>query len=68
MNQLMRQMINNGPNENVINSMSFKYKTSITGINYNFPRRITGADSNPVNNPNYDRNKKSTKEAELLCH
>ena len=34
----------NGPNKNVINSESFKYKTSITGSTYNVPRRITGAD------------------------
>ena len=43
---------NNGPNKNVINSKSFKYKTSVTGSTYNVPRRITGADGNPVNNPN----------------
>ena len=47
---------NNGPNKNVINSKSFKYKASITGSNYNVPRRITSADGNPVNNPNYDGN------------
>ena len=35
---------NNGPNKNVINSKSFKYKTSISGSTYNVPRRITGAD------------------------
>ena len=56
---------NNGPNKNVDNSKSFKYKTSITGSTYNVPRRITGADGNPVNNPNYDRNKKGTKEVEI---
>ena len=56
---------NNGPNKNVINSKSFKYKTSITGSTYNVPRRITGADGNPVNNPNYDRNKRGTKEVEI---
>ena len=37
----------NGPNNNVINSKSFKYNTSITGSTYNFPRRITGADGSP---------------------
>ena len=52
---------NNNPNKNVINSKSFKYKTSITGSTYNVPRRITGADGNPVNNPNYDQNKRGTK-------
>ena len=56
---------NNGPNKNAINSKSFKYKTSITGSTYNIPRRITGADGNPVINPNYDRNKRGTKEVEI---
>ena len=32
---------NNGPMKNVINSKSFKYKTSITRNNYNVPRRMT---------------------------
>ena len=58
---------NNGPNKKVINSKSFKYKTSITGSTYNFPRRITGADGNLVNNPNYDRKKRSTKEVEIAA-
>ena len=49
---------NNGPNKNVINSKSFKYKTSITGSTYNVPRRKTDDDGNPVNNPNYDRSKR----------
>ena len=38
---------------------------------YNVSRRITGADGNPVNNPNYNRNKRGTKEvriAVLLKH
>ena len=39
---------------NVINSKPFKYKTSITRSTYKVPRRITDADGNPVNNPNYD--------------
>ena len=56
---------NNGPNKNVINSKSFKYKTSISGSTYNVPRRITGADGNPVNNPNYDRKERGTKEIEI---
>ena len=59
---------NNDPNKNVINSKSFRYKTSITGSTYNVPRRITDHDGNLVNNPNYDRNKRGTKETELLCH
>ena len=56
---------NNVQNKNVINSKSFKYKTSITGSTYNAPRRIIGADGNPVNNPNYDRNKRGTREVEI---
>ena len=56
---------NNDPNKNVINSKSFKYKKSITGSTYNFPRRITDADGNPVNNPNYDQNKIGTKAVEI---
>ena len=58
---------NNGPNENVINSKSFKYKTSMTSTKtsktstYNFPRRIIDADGISVNNPNYGRNNRSTK-------
>ena len=55
----------NGPNKNVINSKSFKYKTSITGSTYNVARRITDAGGNPANNPNYDHNKRGTKEAEI---
>ena len=54
---------NNGPNKNVVNSKSFKYKTNST---YNVPRRITDDDDNPVNNPNYDRNKRVTKELEIV--
>ena len=56
---------NDGPNKNVINSKSFKYKTSITGSTYNVPRRITDDDDNLVNNPNYDRNKTGTREVEI---
>ena len=56
---------NNDPNKNVTNSKSFKYETSITGSTYNVPRRITGADGNPVNNPSYDQNKRGTKEVEI---
>ena len=56
---------NNGPNKNVINSKPFKYKTSITGSIYNVPRRITNDDGNPVNNTNYDRNKRGTKGVEI---
>ena len=58
----------NDPNENLINSKSFKYKTSITGSTYNVTRRITDTDGNPATNPNYDRNKRSTKEVETAVH
>ena len=54
---------NNGPNKNVINSKSFKYKISITGSTYNVPRRITDDDGNLVNNPDFDRNKRDTKKS-----
>ena len=56
---------NNSPNKNVINSKSFKYKTSITGSTYNSPRKITDEDGNPANNPNYVANKRGTKEVEI---
>ena len=56
---------NNSPNKNFINSKSFKYKTSITGSTYNVPRRINDTDGNPVNNPNYDQNKRGTREVEI---
>ena len=55
---------NNGPNKNVINSRSFKYKTSITGSTY-VPRRITDDDGSPGDNPNYGQNKRGTKEVEI---
>ena len=56
---------NKDSNKNVINSNSFKHKTSITGSTYNVPKRITGGDSNPANNPNYDQRKRGTKEVEV---
>ena len=59
---------NNDPNKNVINSKSFKNKTSITGSTYNVPRRITDADGNPANNPNksgQNKNKSGTIEVEI---
>ena len=58
---------NNGPNKNVINSKSFKYKASITGSTYNVPRRINGDDGIPADNPNYDQNELQEK-FKLLCH
>ena len=56
---------NDGPNKNVINSKSFKHKTSITGSTCNISRRITDADGHPVNNPYYDQNKRVTREVEI---
>ena len=55
----------NGPNKKGINSKSFKYKTSITGRTYNVFSRITDADGNPAKNPNYDQNKRGTKEVKI---
>ena len=55
----------NNPNKNVINSESFKYKTSITGNTYNVDVRITNDAGNQVNNPNYDASKSGKKEAEI---
>ena len=52
-------------NSNVINSKNFKYKTSITGSTYYVPRRIADAYGNSTNNPNYDQNKRGTKEVEI---
>ena len=47
---------NNGLNKNIVNSESFKYKTSITESTYNLA--ATAAD--------YDANKEGTKEAEIV--
>ena len=55
----------NGLNKNVINSKSFKYKTSITGITYDIAEKIIGGGGNPVPNPAYDENKRGTKEVEI---
>ena len=46
---------NNGLNKNVINSKSFKYKTSITGSTYNVPATAEG----------YDANKEGTEKVEI---
>ena len=47
-----------GTNKNVINSKSFKYKTSITGGTYNVAAIAEG----------YDANREGTKKLKLLCH
>ena len=46
---------NNGPTKNVINSRSFKCKTSITGSTYNVTAGTRG----------YNRNKEGTREVEI---
>ena len=56
---------NNNLNKNVINSKSFKYKTSITGSTYNVDARITDDAGNQVNNTAYDANKSGKKEVEI---
>ena len=57
----------NGLKKNVIESKSFKYKTSITGssIDYNVSEKVTNAEGNEVSNPAYDANKIDLKEAEF---
>ena len=44
-------------NKNVINSKSFKFKTSLTGSTYNVDIKITSDAGNQVNNPDYNANK-----------
>ena len=56
---------NNNLNKNLINSESFKYKTSITASTYNVNARITNAEGNQVNNPDYDADKSGKKEVEI---
>ena len=55
----------NGPNKDIANSKSFKYKAGITGSIYNVARRIIDADGNEIDNPNYDGNKSGTNEVEI---
>ena len=55
---------NNNPNKNVINSESFKYKTSITDSTYNGDAKIT-LNENQINNPDYDASKSGKKEFEI---
>ena len=53
------------PNKNVINSGSFKYKTSITGSTYDIDERITNSEGNLVNNPAYGANTSGKKEVKI---
>ena len=55
----------NFPNKNLINSESFKYKTSVTGSTYNVDAKIANAESNQFNNPAYVVNKFGKKEIEI---
>ena len=52
---------NNSPNKNIIDSKSFKYKTSITGSTYNINERNADGSANP----DYDVKKFGTKEVEI---
>ena len=54
----MRQMMIMALTKNVINSKSFKYKTSYTGSTYNVAATVR----------DYDANKEGTKKLKLLCH
>ena len=63
--ELTDETDDNSPNKNVINSKSFKYKTSVTGSTYNVPMRINDEDDNPENNPNYVADKRGTKEVKI---
>ena len=55
----------NFQNKNLINSGSFKYKTSVTGSTYNVDAKIANAESNQFNNPAYVVNKFGKKEIEI---
>ena len=57
---------NNNLNKNVINSESFKCKTSITGDTCNVDAKVTNAESNQINNPNYDADKSGKKKVEIV--
>ena len=58
----------NNLNKNVINSESFKYKTSITRSNYNVDVRIIDDASYQVNNSVYDADSLVKKELKLLFY
>ena len=56
---------NNNPNKYVVDSKSFEYKTNITGSTYDVAKKITDADGNVADNPDYDQNKIGTKGVEI---
>ena len=58
---------NNFPNKNVINSKSFKYKTSVTGSVYNVDENITNAESNEIDSPAYDAKNSANKYFEIVA-
>ena len=48
-------------NKNVLNSDSFKYKTSVARSTYNVDAKTNNAEGNEINNPTYDENKSGKK-------
>ena len=56
----------NDPNKKEIKSESFKYKTSITGSTYDVDEKITNVEGNETDNLDYDANKLSIKEVEIV--
>ena len=56
----------NGLKRYLINSKSFKYKTSIIRSTYNVAEKITNANDDEVGNPAYDANKSGTKETKIV--
>ena len=58
----------NGLNKNVINSKSFKYKTSIIGNTYNVVERITNAQGNELITLHMMQIKVAKKKLKLMCY
>ena len=56
------------PNKNVINSESFKHKTSVTGSTYDIDAKITNAEGNEINNPVMMQLNLVKKKLKLLFH
>ena len=55
----------NGPNKNVANTKSFKYKTGITESIYNVYLTVIGDNGNSLCNPAYNACKSSKKEVQI---
>ena len=49
-----------------MNSKAFKYKTSITGSTYKVAEKISYAEGNEVDNPDFDPDKIGTKEVQIV--